>query len=53
VLHAHRYDIKAIQKQPTGNDDLKVFYLHMVEHICHRLDHMTMQAQPPLAYLLP
>jgi len=38
-----RYAIKAIQKQKTGNDDLKVFYLHLVEHICHRLDHMTIQ----------
>jgi len=38
-----RWQIKAIQKQPTGSDDLKVFYLHLVEHVCHRLDHMTIQ----------
>lgn len=38
-----RYAIDAIKKQPTGNEDLKVFYLHLVEHICHRLDHMTIQ----------
>jgi hypothetical protein len=38
-----RYDIKGMQRCKGGDEDLKMFYLAMVEHISHRLDFMTME----------
>ena len=37
------YDIAGIEKQLGGNEKLAQFYLGLVEHLAHRLDHQSLQ----------
>lgn len=38
-----RYDVPALTKHKGGMARLNIFYLGLVEHLAHRLDHMSIQ----------